>query len=420
MPTLSRDHIPLYVIGLGHALTHWFPSSFFLILPILAVQADLSYTQVGVLITMRGVTSAVVNLPGGALVDIVGRRGLIMALSLVWCGFPYFVLGLSTNYAVVLAASALMGIGNNAWHPAAISDLSERYPNNRGYALSIHALGANLGELLGPLVTGILVAVFFYAHVMMANLIPTLVLAALFFLWARGDASRRTTVSERLSTKAYWQGAKQLARNLGMILLSIVGGLRTMTQQGLSTFIPFYLMGLGMGPALVGVYLAVVQLAGLIASPISGILSDRIGRKPVVSGGMLATTVVVVLFANVSAIQIPGIDFTWIFVGVLSLLGFFLYALRPALQAWTMDLVPKEMGGSTVGVMFGVQALFSSIAPAVGGVLADSYGLLATFYFLAGTIVVANIIVMLIPDRLLVSAAEREGALARSAEPGRA
>jgi MFS family permease len=185
------------------------------------------------------------------------------------------------------------------------------------------------------------------------------------------------------------------------MLLSLVGGLRAMTDNGLRTFIPFYLVGLGMGPALVGTYLAVVQGAGLVASPLSGLLSDRVGRKPLVAGGMLATTVVVLVFANLSLISIPGVDFGWLFVGALSLLGFFLYAMRPALQAWTMDMVPKEMGGTTVGLMFGSQALFAAVSPAVGGILADAFGLMAAFYFVAATILAANIVVMLVPERLI-------------------
>ena len=77
-----------------------------------------------------------------------------------------------------------------------------------------------------------------------------------------------------------------------------------MTDNGLRTFIPFYLAGLGMGPALIGAYLAVVQGAGLVASPLSGWMSDRFGRKPLVAGGMLATTIIVVVFANLSFISI--------------------------------------------------------------------------------------------------------------------
>ena len=45
-----------------------------------------------------------------------------------------------------------------------------------------------------------------------------------------------------------------------------------------------------------------------------------------------------------------------------------------------------------------VQALGAAIAPGIGGLIADAWGLMATFYFLAGTIVVANLFVFLMPD----------------------
>lgn len=408
---------PMYIITLGHALTHWYPSSFFLVLPLIAVHLELSYTQIGVLITIRSVIQALVNIPGGAIVDMVGRRGLIMALSLLWCCIPYFFLGLSDNYALIVIASGLMGVGNNMWHPAAISDLSERYPTRRGWALSIHALGANLGDMLGPLVVGFLLVSIAYNQVFIGNLVPGLVLAGLFFVWLRGAAPAAGSAPPSLSLRGYWEGVVGLARNSGVMLLTLVGGLRAMTDNGLRTFIPFYLTGLGMGPALIGVYLAVVQGAGLIASPISGWGSDRFGRKPVVAGGMLATTIVIVIFTNLSFLTVDGVNFGWIFVGVLSLLGFFMYAMRPALQAWTMDMVPREMGGTTVGLMFGSQSLFAALSPALGGILADAWGLMAAFYFIATTVLIANVVVMLVPDRLntKVTAAETPvGPAARS------
>jgi len=78
-------------------------------------------------------------------------------------------------------------------------------------------------------------------------------------------------------------------------------------------------------------------------------------------------------------------------------LGFVLYALRPVLQAWLLESTPKNMGGSSIGVLFGAQSLGSSIAPLLGGIIADRFGLGATFYFLAGTIVCANLLILLMP-----------------------
>jgi sugar phosphate permease len=85
------------------------------------------------------------------------------------------------------------------------------------------------------------------------------------------------------------------------------------------------------------------------------------------------------------------------FVVFIAVLGFFLYAIRPVLQAWLLETTPKNMGGSSIGILFGAQSLGASVAPLLGGVIADRWGLFATFYFLAGTIVCANLFILLMP-----------------------
>jgi MFS family permease len=55
------------------------------------------------------------------------------------------------------------------------------------------------------------------------------------------------------------------------------------------------------------------------------------------------------------------------------------------------------LGGSAIGVLFAIQALGSGFGPLVCGAIADSYGLLATFYFLVATIIVANMFIFFTP-----------------------
>jgi sugar phosphate permease len=86
------------------------------------------------------------------------------------------------------------------------------------------------------------------------------------------------------------------------------------------------------------------------------------------------------------------------FVFFIAVLGFFLYAIRPVIQAWLLETTPKNMGGSSIGILFGAQSLGASVAPLIGGLIADRYGLGATFYFLAGTIVCANLFILLMPS----------------------
>jgi MFS family permease len=85
------------------------------------------------------------------------------------------------------------------------------------------------------------------------------------------------------------------------------------------------------------------------------------------------------------------------FVMLVALLGFFLFAVRAVLQAWLLDTTPPGLGGSAVGILFAAQAAGAAVGPLCAGVLADHFGIMAAFYFLAGTIVVANLLVFVTP-----------------------
>ncbi|MEI9477325.1 MAG: MFS transporter [Deltaproteobacteria bacterium] len=86
------------------------------------------------------------------------------------------------------------------------------------------------------------------------------------------------------------------------------------------------------------------------------------------------------------------------FVVFLGGVGFFLYSLRPVLIAWAMELAPKELGGSVVGLQFSFQSGLSALAPVLGGWIADHWGLMATFYFLAATVILSNVLVVFIRE----------------------
>ena len=86
---------------------------------------------------------------------------------------------------------------------------------------------------------------------------------------------------------------------------------------------------------------------------------------------------------------------------LVALLGFFLYAGRAVLQAWLLDATPAGLGGSAIGLLFGAQAAGAAIGPICAGVLADHFGIMAAFYFLAGTIIIANFLIFLTPAGLM-------------------
>jgi len=177
------------------------------------------------------------------------------------------------------------------------------------------------------------------------------------------------------------------------MLVSVSAAFRTMTQSGLLTFLPVYLAyELGYSPLITGMCMTVLQIAGFIAGPIAGHLSDKMGRKQVLLSSMTLTGVTIVGMALAGK--------SVLFVFFIALVGFFLYAMRPVLQAWAVEATPRHLAGTGVGIQFGITAVGASIAPALAGMIADASNIYTAFYFLAGTIIFANLLVLLVPKNL--------------------
>lgn len=393
LPRPDLSNAGLWAIATGHALNHGISAAFTLLLPFLAKDLGLSFAQVGLLVGMRQVMSMVVNLPAGVLVDSVGHRERLMAASLAASILPYGFVLLYPNFYVLLACQAAVGVGMFLWHPAAITSLSARYPDRRGYGLALHELGANLGDTLAPLAAGLLLSLLTWTGVLGVHVAASAGLAAMLLLALRARAAEPSDPKRwepgRRATSLRVLGAT--LRNPSLVVLALVSGVRSLTQNGLNTFLPLYLVYTLRLPApLLGLYMTLVQASGLVATPIAGSLSDRVGPKRVATLGMTTTSVAVVAAVLLGA--------TPVFVLVLALLGFFLYSMRPALFRWAIGVVPREHEGTTVGLLFTVQSLFSALTPVVGGALADRFGLPVVFYAIAGSVLAGNVLLRLVPD----------------------
>jgi MFS transporter, FSR family, fosmidomycin resistance protein len=395
---VAKTFKEVWLISLGHSLTHWYPATFYLLLPIIGAELGLSFSQIGLIMTCQYLAGAVANIPGGMLVDTVGRKGLLMAVSLFWVGFPYLLMGFSHSYVLLLMCVMMVGIGNSLWHPTAIPTLARRYPDRKGLVLSLHGMGGNAGDAIAPLVIGTLLAVFSWRQVVVMNVVPGLLMSLMLLVFlgtlqlgSRKKAGTPGDDTPGQSLAEYGRGVRELLRNRSLVLLSTSGAFRSMTQNALLTFLPLYLAReLGYSVMLIGASMFALQAAGFAAAPVAGHLSDRMGRRSVVMTSMGLTAVVLLFMAFAGKSPL--------FIAFIAVLGFVLYALRPVLQAWLLESTPKNMGGSSIGILFGAQSLGSSVAPLIGGVIADRYGLGATFYFLAGTIVCANLLILLMPD----------------------
>jgi MFS family permease len=387
----------VWLISAGHMMTHWYPATFYVLLPLIGNDLGLSFSQIGSIMTCQAAAGAISNLPGGMAVDHMGRKGLLMAVALAWIGLPYLVMGLSHSYWMLLGCAAMVGIGNNLWHPTAIPLLAQQHPQRSGLVVSIHAMGGHLGDAVAPPVVGAMLAVLSWRDVVIVNIIPG-VIASVLLLMALGQAG-----SVDVKPNPGKAGARKAAPSLESVLslladrtvatLSLGSAMRAMTAMTLLAFLPVFLAReMSYSPVWIGNLLFALQAAGFVAAPVCGHLSDRMGRRNIIVTSMAMSGVVLLFMALAGRSPV--------FALFVAFLGFFLFATRSVLQAWMLDATPKHLAGTTIGILFGAQAIGGAIGPFVGGVIADSFGITATFYFLAATIVIANLFILITPAEI--------------------
>jgi MFS family permease len=396
IPTVSTTDTPsafkikgqstIYLLGFGHASTHWVHALMPFLVLFIRDEFHLSYTESGSLLTVMHLSALACNFASGPLVDMTGRRIAYLMLALIGAGSALFLFGVAQSFILFGLLAAMVGASNNLWHAPGIAFLSETFPKNRGYVLAVHATGANLGDALGPACLGLLMRVLTWQDASMIMSLPVFIALGIiaFSLLPRERRIQSNKEESGLNLRDYATGLATIARIAPIRNLTLVIAVRGMAQVGVVTFLPFYLIGiLEFSTDGTGATIMVMQFGGMAASMIAGTLSDRVGRRPVVFAGLTATTVAI--------IAITFISNDILFIVGISILGFVLFAVRPVMQGWMMDLTPPGLGGSATSVMFGVQALFGAAVPVLGGIVADTWGLIEVFYMLAGFMLVANV-----------------------------
>ena len=388
MLTRIQGQTTILLTSLGHSGTHWSAATFYLLVPFIAKDLNLTYSQAGLFVALFHSGALVANFSSGLLTDITGRHVLLQFISLAGGGLALMAFGFTTHYVVLCAMVLLIGATNNLWHPPAISYLSSQYPKSRGYALAIHGLGANIGDAVAPLVAGALLLTFTWQGTAVVNSVPILVVAGILLIYLMPHDRPNTEGSIRgMGLREYFSGMFSVIKERAVLGLCLMTGLRAMAQTGLLAFLPLYLANvMEIGPLWMGVTLMGMQVGGMIATPIAGILSDRIGRRSVVVAGLSSTTILIIALTFVTN------DIAYI-IGV-SVLGLSLYAVRPVVQSWMLDLTPERLGGSATSLMFGMQSGLAIMMPIIGGIIADVHGLKAVFYFIAAAMLAANIVAM--------------------------
>ena len=148
-------------LSLGHGIKHFGQGAISVIGPLLKVSLNLSDVAYGAIFSASNVASGLANIPAGILSDMYRKKiAWFLAIAMLSIAIGYFLLGTLKIYPIIILSVVLMGFGQSFWHAPAFGTLAARYPNKKGFALSMHLTGAQIGNTIGPPIVGGLISGF--------------------------------------------------------------------------------------------------------------------------------------------------------------------------------------------------------------------------------------------------------------------
>ncbi len=390
----------LGILSAGHGIAHWLDQSFPVVLPSITASLGLSTLQVGSIATVKQIGFGVVNLPGGLVVDTLkGQWGLILTGCLVGAALFYALLGLSFNFTFMIVMVFLAAVPGALWHLPASAALSQRFSDRRGFAISIHGFGANVGNAVGPLAAGALIAVITWRAIFFIYSVPALLVAILVWSYLR-NIGRESGSPPAMGLRSQLLEARSLMRNRVVLGLVAVAVLRGMALNSMFIWTPFYLTDeLGMSSFWMGFHIALMTGTGIGSTPILGALSDRYNRKLILVPGLA-------LGALLSALVVAAGDTVWITV-LMAAMGLFSFALHQIIQAAVLDLAKVGTEATATGFLFGFGSVVGAFSPLIAVAIIDNYGLSNVFYYQAGLSALALLVLLPFKLRLPERAAPR-------------
>jgi predicted MFS family arabinose efflux permease len=362
----------------GHWANDCGPGAVWIIAPAIAVALGLSPGELGLLIAIHSVGSALAYLPAGLLADRIADHGRLLLATFVWVAIGYSASALAPGFWSIAIMLAVAGLGDAAWHPIATGVLVRLRPERRAEALGVHAIGGTLAEVTAPLAMGILLGLFDWRVSLMFAAVPAALMALAF-----APVSRRVprAATARLSLADLGELFNAWRRPAGLGLVATTATYN-MANMAILAMMPLYLQSAhGFRPAETGIAFSATIFLGAVVQPLMGRVSDRIGRKPVIVIGNL--------LAALAAAAV------WLFGGeiVVALAGFALAimsltAIRSAHLAAAVDYSGHREAttlGFTFALLDGVGALGAWLAGLAADVeLALAFALAAGLSLTAG------------------------------------
>ncbi|CAN5895375.1 MFS transporter [soil metagenome] len=368
-PTLRADAKLIGLVGLAHAVSHFSQLVLAPLFPWLKDAFNVSYTELGAVLTVFFVVSCMVQAASGFIVDKLGPRPVLFvglgALALAAFGYA-----MATSYWMLLAFAVLGGIGNGVFHPVDYTLFNRKVaPTRLGHAYSVHGITGSLGWALAPAFV-VPIAIAYSWRVALASA-GVLAVVVLLVLWVYRSV---LSLDVKAVQKATGQGEPapvggefDFLRIPAVWMCFAFFFFYAAVISVVQTFAPVAAGHLHDVPvALVAVCLTVYMVASAAGMVLGGFLASEPTRCERIVGagfGVAAALALVLAFADFPGMLVPVI---------FGAMGFASGIAGPSRDLLVKRSTPPNATGRVYGVVYAGLDIGQALAPLVFGRLMDN------------------------------------------------
>ena len=352
------------------------------LLPLLARELGADPPTVGLIVGASTLTGVVVKLPAGAWSDVFGRRPLLVLGAAVFAVVPFVYVGV-TSLAALMALRFVHGSATAIFGPVASASLSDVAPaDRRATWLSTYSTVQGTGIALGPVIAGYFIASGRYDS---AFLLAGVLSVATPLIIARWPPADRLPTSRVVRFR---RGIADVCRQPLILLTSLAQAAQYVLHGTLSAFLPLFAHDVvRLSISQIGWLFAMQIATTLAARPLMGMVSDRVGRRGLITAGLVvcgAGVLLVSLASTVVSLIVPIVMYA---VGVA--------VTTSATSAYITDLSRRSQYGAAHGVFGTIYDVGDALGPIAAGILVAAVGYAAMFRIMAAFVLLVAAVFVL-------------------------
>lgn len=390
-PSYERKAVILLAIGFG--LVGLDRNIIAPLFPVMIEDLGLNYQDLGTIAGILAIFWGIFSIITGGLSDRIGRRRVLVP-AVIGFSLVAGLSGFATGLGSLLVLRAVMGMLEGAYTPTGIAHTSEvSKPSRRGFNMGFQqSLFALLGLGLGPIIaTQLLAVVPSWRWVFVLVALPGLILAYYLYKILREPAHTDRSAAAPSVERRPWSEIFRY-RNVVLGTLTLFGVFTCVFV--IVALMPNYLTDyIGLSVPQMGFVTSALGFGGFVGYIAVPGVSDKLGRKPVLSGAFALSIVFLLVYRGVGAS--PGLLFALLFLIALTTFGAICMLAGPVVT----EAVPASLVASAAGIPIGVGEISGGgVAPIVAGYVAQNYGLQNTLWVALFGLVVGLVMSFLLQE----------------------